>query len=346
MIDCCVKVTSEEEFKRVEDICFKNGIKWYGGSKEHKNRFDPPHTFLYVHKDDKDLTYSHEKYESDYISFNEFIEKYGKNCIVRVNTADDYIKVQEICFENGLCWGDNTQDIVKELTYHPTYLYVGDKLSHSSHLVNSSETFILAEEFFKKNGPKKYTFCNDDYRIKTEKEFENEFGDNWKNDIRKHWNSFGSMDFLFGRKLTKNESEKLLNDETVRIGGFYISIDMMIKRKTKKQKYRFKTEKEFIGEFGKYWRGEVDVYFVDGLDEFFGKELDDYKAERLLDNEPETFGGYYISKEMITPVGGMISSIKKRIKTVLHQETKVTLSDSLYKRKKPNLNQDNTKVIN
>ena len=43
------------------------------------------------------------------------------------------------------------------------------------------------------------------YKIKTEEEFENEYGHRWKRKVQ--WNSEDSMDYLFGLVLTEDQNE-------------------------------------------------------------------------------------------------------------------------------------------
>ena len=52
------------------------------------------------------------------------------------------------------------------------------------------------------------------YRIKTEQEFINEFGDNWRNNIRFGWNDSGKMDYLFNLEINYNYYKRcLVNDK-------------------------------------------------------------------------------------------------------------------------------------
>ena len=64
-------------------------------------------------------------------------------------------------------------------------------------------------------------------------------------------------------------------------------------------KYRFKTEEEFIKEFGKNWRYKVDCCWVDSMDEFLGKPME---VLNKLDSEKTICvgSGWTVSRDMIT----------------------------------------------
>ena len=63
-------------------------------------------------------------------------------------------------------------------------------------------------------------------------------------------------------------------------------------------KYRFKTEEEFIKEFGKNWQNKVKYGWIREMDEFFGKSMKELKA---FDYEKEVcIDGWCISRDMIT----------------------------------------------
>ena len=82
-------------------------------------------------------------------------------------------------------------------------------------------------------------------------------------------------------------------------------------------KYRFKTKKEFIEEFGEDWR-RVRCHFVSEMDGFLGQEIEDHllpkvllsnvKLEDLYDKEDEdedyfSYKHYNVSFKMIKRVG-------------------------------------------
>lgn len=63
-------------------------------------------------------------------------------------------------------------------------------------------------------------------------------------------------------------------------------------------KYRFKTEEEFIREFGKNWRQVVKMGWADNMDEFLGKPME--VLNRIESKEKMYVGGWAISRDMIT----------------------------------------------
>jgi len=63
----------------------------------------------------------------------------------------------------------------------------------------------------------------------------------------------------------------------------------------KKYKYRFKTRKEFMDEFGEDWRHSVESSFVQGMDPLLGEDISDnyyhiidhlFKSKDILGNFP------------------------------------------------------------
>jgi len=79
----------------------------------------------------------------------------------------------------------------------------------------------------------------------------------------------------------------------------------------KKYKYRFKTEEEFIKEFGNRWRNNNPLYWNDRMDYLLGTNFDidfngneEVKIRRLDDsNEYWTISIHHITKEelILTP---------------------------------------------
>ena len=63
-------------------------------------------------------------------------------------------------------------------------------------------------------------------------------------------------------------------------------------------KYRFKTEEEFIREFGKNWRTDVSMGWPDNMDEFLGKPME--VLNKLESKEKMYIAGWAISRDMIT----------------------------------------------
>jgi len=69
----------------------------------------------------------------------------------------------------------------------------------------------------------------DNYRIKTENEFIRYFGDNWRSDVPRQWNSAGRMDFLFGLSVPQNISASIFKYGSYSYSGWEISKEMLIK---------------------------------------------------------------------------------------------------------------------
>lgn len=80
-------------------------------------------------------------------------------------------------------------------------------------------------------------------------------------------------------------------------------------------KYRVKTKKEFIDEFGEDWRNEIGQYFNPEMDCLLGMSLDKIEFHNNLKNVSEwvengepiddvmtksPISGYYISRDMVT----------------------------------------------
>lgn len=69
-------------------------------------------------------------------------------------------------------------------------------------------------------------------------------------------------------------------------------------------KYRFKTEKEFIEEFGVNWRNEVRYMWVNGMDYLLGTEIPSSNVLLSEDNSikfiVESWKSWNISENMVT----------------------------------------------
>lgn len=75
--ECRVAINSKEEFKRVEDICFANDIGWWNVGKEHRGGLTDDWDAIGIENDN--LTQTMYGFGIINLSFDEFIEKYGKN---------------------------------------------------------------------------------------------------------------------------------------------------------------------------------------------------------------------------------------------------------------------------
>ena len=69
-------------------------------------------------------------------------------------------------------------------------------------------------------------------------------------------------------------------------------------------KYRFKTEKEFIEEFGVNWRNKVRYMWVNGMDYLLGTEIPSSNVLLSEDNSikfiVESWKSWNISENMVT----------------------------------------------
>jgi hypothetical protein len=65
------------------------------------------------------------------------------------------------------------------------------------------------------------------YRLKTEQEFLNEFGVNWRSEVRCHWNSAGEMDYLFGKILSEEQNKYFEKYLGLSIDGWTINESMI-----------------------------------------------------------------------------------------------------------------------
>ena len=101
-------------------------------------------------------------------------------------------------------------------------------------------------------------------------------------------------------------------------------------------KYRIKTEKEFIDEFGEDWREELGEYFTPAMDCLFGMPLDEIEfgdckenvsewvengdpTDDVLVNSPAD--GYYVSRDMVTDKKLPADKSKKAVKPKVWYES-------------------------
>jgi hypothetical protein len=151
------------------------------------------------------------------------------------------------------------------------------------------------------------------YRFKTEQEMINDYGENWMEVFGETgWNSdmnnLLGIDYPFMVDELNLDSTSPMNDDFEDINGIDWSIcpKMLTKNKPTKPnykpkkfnktfesfnnynyyniiskknttwKYRFKTEEEFIKEFGKYWQSDVNWNSNGDMDYLFGIDFDNY----------------------------------------------------------------------
>jgi len=116
-----------------------------------------------------------------------------------------------------------------------------------------------------------------------------------------------------------------------------------------KQRYRIKTKEEFVEEFGENWRSEIELGFVNDMNFLFGRELTEDEKNRISTEDmtirsDDSSISWSISEDMITEIKR--EKVKQKAKwniidKIVPKTQRVTLSDSLYRRKKVNLNQNN-----
>jgi len=167
---------------------------------------------------------------------------------------------------------------------------------------NTVKSIILNDGFTPDYKPKKFVYESNEpypYRFKTEREFIEEYGENWHTGNRFAWADQNEMDYLFGTVL---EYEFHENEEYIRIprqngiGDWVIRRNMLTENKPKSPTYepkklvyeskdwtpyRFKTRKEFEKEYGEQWKhiiaDEDDGHrlsWVNNMDYLFGTNFD------------------------------------------------------------------------
>ena len=146
------------------------------------------------------------------------------------------------------------------------------------------------------------------YRFKTEEEFIKEYGEEFC-DTLPDYGWVDDMDYLFGNDFDiatdKEYIDNIINQDGGSIDyveGFVVTRYMLLSninfnglnnskqlvyegKSVLKYKYRFKTEKEFIDEFGNDWkfRGGTRWTIGTGMNYLFGKEIEPMYYEEFLD---------------------------------------------------------------
>ena len=180
----------------------------------------------------------------------------------------------------------------------------------------------------------------DYYRFKTRNEFEKEYGEYWFDRIL--WNPSGRMDYLFGTKLDIDFPDDVdyfgLPSTTGDGFTWIITKKMLVKtndtpsykpRKIErtlesvnsKHEYRFKTEKEFIDEYGDNWNHRINWNSYNDMDYLFGTKLDiDFPVNVGLVSIPRKYDPddyWLIDKKMLTKVLILPSYKPRNIKRTL-----------------------------
>lgn len=224
---CVVKVNSEEELRQVEDVCFKHKIGFYDGDFETRDedRFDNElYNCVYI-EDNMFCTHRISEYDGlkedgAIYNFKPFMAKYSKkkketkipDCNIKVASKEEHEMVQKICFKHGVVWCFSGESIQN---YHINNIYIKDNtMCNDSYVDGILYTFQqFCDKYDKPTTTKKY-------RIKTEQEFIEEFGEDFR-----YAGSFTyqiSNDHLFGREFTDEENTKYINGSIMCIGGWGI----------------------------------------------------------------------------------------------------------------------------
>lgn len=74
------------------------------------------------------------------------------------------------------------------------------------------------------------------------------------------------------------------------------TVTQFVAKYGKKSKYRIKTKKEFIDEFGFDWRNKTQCGFVNSMDKFLGRILTGSEAHNMLVNDKISISSWNISK--------------------------------------------------
>jgi hypothetical protein len=124
------------------------------------------------------------------------------------------------------------------------------------------------------------------WRFKTKQEFIDEFGDEWQN--KAQWNLSGRMDYLFGKLITKPNFDPSAFDRKdintqVEFGiasgenndwTIFPQMFKKIESEDFKPIWRFKTEQEFIDEFGDSWNSKINwLRGANNMDYLFGQPV-------------------------------------------------------------------------
>ena len=153
----------------------------------------------------------------------------------------------------------------------------------------NDNTWFLRQQMFKKIQNDQPDEFKPIWRVKTEQEFINEFGDDWRRSLS--WNVAGAMNYLFGKPVTN----PTFNGENFTPRSFVTSRELgidsgndntwflrqqMFKKIQNDQPdefkpiWRVKTEQEFINEFGDDWRRSLSwLRGSDNMDYLFGKPV-------------------------------------------------------------------------
>ena len=187
----------------------------------------------------------------------------------------------------------------------------------------------------------------DAYRFRTRQEFENDYGDDWREELNYHF--YTEMDSFCGSKFTYEENLQVwevmqekkeegyrenLDDIDLEMRGFAISGDMIKQEGTftpiVSTKYRFRTEAEFKKELGEDWRNGLPDYFDTTMDHLLGRVLsieENLLVKRCMDESHDYFlieGGEFYPVMLVETTSGVVSIT----------EPTVALKRDLFKKRK------------
>jgi len=258
---------------------------------------------------------------------------------------DEFINIQRFLFEKGYKWvggygrlkmdlGDREYILAKygkditSLTYDEDNIeYMNNEYKNNIYVNGLSELKQLFDIRIDYNTPKQLVYegrinFKYKYRFKTETEFIDEFGENWKWNGNTGWSTSGDMDYLFGKeiepiyyeelldkngKLNVNGDRRLFSYQGWSIYTKMIKIPIEPEYNTPKQliyeniltktyyntitkknttyPYRFRTEKEFEDDYDINWRSLVGWNDIGAMDYLFGKDFNYDMTKEYIDRQ-------------------------------------------------------------
>ena len=245
---CVVKINSEEELRQVEDVCFEHEIGFQSRDDETRenDRFDKT-LFNCVFIDDDETFYTHriseyEGIEEDGVMYNfkPFMAKYGKkktetkipDCYIKTSSKKEHEMVQKICFKHGVGWAYSGKKIENYYIDKTINIRISDNV-----LLNDQFTFgvkLTFQQFCDKYNDSYYKSeslkygkptTTKKYRIKTEQEFIDDFGEDWENKTKDTFIR-PEMEKYLGITLT-DENMKNIDDCKQVFDVWHVSKDMV-----------------------------------------------------------------------------------------------------------------------
>ena len=263
---CVVKINSEEELRQVEDVCFEHEIGFQSRDDETRenDRFDKT-LFNCVFIDDDETFYTHriseyEGIEEDGVMYNfkPFMAKYGKkkketkipDCYIKTSSKKEHEMIQKICFKHGVGWAYSGKKIENYYIDKTINIRISDNV-----LLNDQFTFgvkLTFQQFCDKYNDSYYKSeslkygkptTTKKYRIKTEQEFIDEFGENWRNVVDVYFTE--TMDNFFGNNLTKVDVFNL-KYKSLEWDGYILTKDMVKEIKDEESMFSVKMYEQYF----------------------------------------------------------------------------------------------------